>query len=297
MAWIADARLAAAVSEAGGLGIIAAGNAPPCWVRTEIRAAKALTAKPFGVNIMLLSPHADDVVQVALEEGVRVVTTGAGSPLKYMQGFKERGMVVIPIAPSVAFAKKMERTGADAIIAEGMEAGGHIGKLTTMAMMPQIVDAVNLPVIAAGGIGDGRGMAAAFMLGAAGVQVGTRFLLAHECNVAEEYKQAIVNAKDIDTTITGGVTGHPVRVIRNAFSRQLEEYDFIAKDQRAEAAAIVEKLGSGALKRAVDGDVAGGSVMAGQIAGMLEKRQSAAEIIDDIMRGCRETMSAVSKGW
>ena len=290
MAWISDAGLASAVSEAGGLGIIAAGNAPPDWVRTEIRAAKVQTSKPFGVNIMLLSPYVDDIVQVALDEGVRVVTTGAGNPSKYIESFKTIGTVVVPVVASVALAKKMEKIGADAVVAEGMESGGHIGKLTTMAMVPQIVDAVGIPVIAAGGIGDGRGVAAACMLGAAGVQLGTRFLLAHECNISDAYKQAVISAKDIDTAITGGVTGHPVRVIRNEFSRQLEAYDFVTKEQKAEAALKVEELGTGALKRAVDGDIAGGSVMAGQIVGLVRKQQSAAEIIDELVRECRETV-------
>ena len=291
MAWIADASLACAVSEAGGLGVIAAGNAPPDVVRQEIRKTKGRTSRPFAVNIMLLSPFAEDIAQLVLDEDVRVVTTGAGSPAPYMAGFKERGVIVVPVVPSVAIAKKMEKVGADAVVAEGMEAGGHIGKLTTMAMMPQIADAVNIPVIAAGGIGDGRGYAAALMLGASGVQIGTRFLLAHECTVAESYKQAVADAKDIDTAITGGVTGHPVRVLRNAFSRKLEEYELVTKEQKAEAARKVEELGAGSLKLAVEGDIVNGSVMAGQIAGLVNKRQSAAEIIEEITRECRETIT------
>jgi len=291
MAWIANASLASAVSEAGGLGIIAAGNAPPDVVRREILQTRERTSKPFGVNIMLMSPYADEIARLVMDEGVHVVTTGAGNPARYMEGFKARGIIVIPVVPSVALAKKMQKVGADAVIAEGMEAGGHIGKLTTMAMTPQIVDAVRIPVVAAGGIGDGRGFAAAFMLGAQGVQIGTRFLLAHECTIAENYKEAVIGANDIDTAVTGNITGHPVRVIRNAFSRRLGEYEFVTKEQRTEAAKKVEELGAGALKRAVDGDLAGGSLMAGQISGLVNKRQSAAEIIEELVSECRAALA------
>ncbi len=284
MAWIADASLACAVSNAGGLGIIAAGNAPVDVVRAEIQKAKALTDKPFGVNIMLLSPYVDDIAQLMLDEDVKVVTTGAGSPGKYMDEFKAKGIKVIPVIPSVALAKRMEKTGADAIIAEGMESGGHIGKLTTMSLVPQVVDAVDIPVIAAGGIADGRGMAAAFMLGADAVQLGTRFLVARECTVHDNYKQAILKAKDIDTTITGIITGHPVRTIRNKQAKALEELDRCDAAQLEESKKKFEELGTGALRAAVvDGDVINGSVMSGQIAGMVTKEQTCKEMIDEIM--------------
>ncbi|MDR2903771.1 MAG: enoyl-[acyl-carrier-protein] reductase FabK [Clostridiales bacterium] len=298
MAWIADASLAAAVSNAGGLGIIAAGNAPGDVVRAEITACKKLVGdKPFGVNIMLLSPFADEVAAVVMEEGVKVVTTGAGNPGKYMEDFKARGIKVIPVVPSVAIAKRMEKTGADAVIAEGMESGGHIGKLTTMAMLPQIVDAVSIPVIGAGGIGDGRGMAAAFMLGADGVQIGTRFLTADECTVHENFKNAIIKARDIDTGITGNITGHPVRALKNKLSKQ---YDQLEKEELAKETpdiAKIEALGTGTLRAAAkDGDVAYGSVLAGQIAGLVNKRQPAKEIIDELMQGFRETVAEINNG-
>ena len=284
MAWISDGELAASVSNAGGLGIIAGGNAPGEVVKEEIRKAKTLTDKPFAVNIMLLSPFAEEVVKVVCEEGVKVVTTGAGNPAKYMDLFNEHNVSVIPVIPSVAFAQKMEKIGAKAVVAEGMEAGGHIGKLTTMALVPQVVDAVNIPVIAAGGIADGRGCAAAFMLGAQGVQVGTRFLLSNECNIHENYKEKVAKAKDIDTVITGQITGHPVRVLRNKLARLYDTVE--AEERRKETPNIerIEKLGAGALQKAVkDGDVENGSVMAGQIAGMVSKRQSSKEIIDELV--------------
>lgn len=284
MAWISDGELAASVSNAGGLGIIAGGNAPGEVVREEIKKAKALTDKPFAVNIMLLSPFADEVVNVVCEEGVKVVTTGAGNPAKYMDLFNEHNIAVIPVIPSVALAQKMEKIGAKAVVAEGMEAGGHIGKLTTMALVPQVVDAVNIPVIAAGGIADGRGCAAAFMLGAEGVQVGTRFLLSNECNIHENYKEKVIKAKDIDTVITGQITGHPVRVLRNKLARLYDTVE--AEERRKETPDIerIEKLGAGALQKAVkEGDVENGSVMAGQIAGMVSKRQSSKEIIDELV--------------
>ncbi len=284
MAWISDGELAASVSNAGGLGIIAGGNAPGEVVKEEIRKAKTLTDKPFAVNIMLLSPFAEEVVKVVCEEGVKVVTTGAGNPAKYMDLFNEHNVSVIPVIPSVALAQKMEKIGAKAVVAEGMEAGGHIGKLTTMALVPQVVDAVNIPVIAAGGIADGRGCAAAFMLGAQGVQVGTRFLLSNECNIHENYKEKVAKAKDIDTVITGQITGHPVRVLRNKLARLYDTVE--AEERRKETPNIerIEKLGAGALQKAVkDGDVENGSVMAGQIAGMVSKRQSSKEIIDELV--------------
>ena len=284
MAWIAEHKLAAAVSNAGGLGIIAAGLAPVDMVREEIRAAQKLTDKTFGVNIMLLSPTADDVAQLVIDEGVKVVFTGAGSPAKYFEAFKNAGICVVPVIPSVAIAKRMEKLGADAVVAEGMEAGGHIGKLTTMSLLPQVVDAVDIPVIGAGGIGDGRGMAAAFMLGAQGVQVGTRFVVAKECIVHQNYKDAVLAAKDIDSAITGQVTGHPVRVLRNKLSRL---YDAVEREELMKEQpdlARIEKLGEGKLRAAVvDGDVENGSVMAGQIAGMISKEQTCKEIIDEMM--------------
>ena len=294
MAWIADAKLAAAVSDAGGLGIIAAGNAPVDTVRAEIRKAKEQTDRSFGVNVMLLSPYVDDIVQLICDENVKVVTTGAGSPGKYMSAFKDKNIKVIPVVASVALAKRMEKTGADALIAEGMESGGHIGKLTTMALLPQVVDAVSIPVIGAGGIGDGRGMAAALMLGADGVQIGTRFLVAHECCVHSKYKAAILKAKDIDTTITGQLTGHPVRIIRNRLAREIEQAEAMAFSRGDEAMELFDNLTKGALKKAVvDGDVDYGSVMSGQIAGMVTKEESCKDIIESLMKECRKTVAAI----
>lgn len=278
MARIADAQLAAAVSEAGGLGIIAGGAAPMEYVRAEVRKAKELTQKPFGVNIMLLSPNADEIAKMVCEEGVKVVTTGAGTPGKYMAMWKEHGIKVIPVVPSVAIAKRMVRGGADAVIAEGTEAGGHIGELTTMVLVPQVVDAVDVPVIAAGGIADGRGIAAAFMLGAEGVQVGTRFLSAYECNIHPNYKQKVLNAKDIDTIVTGRSTGHPVRVLKNKLARK-----FIELEANNAPIEEIEQLGVGALARAVtEGDIEYGSLMAGQIAALVNKEQSCKEIITEM---------------
>lgn len=278
MAWIADSSLAAAVSNAGGLGIIASGNAPVDVVREEIRRTKQLTDKPFGVNIMLLSSNAEEVAKLVCEEGVKVVTTGAGNPGKYINMWKEHGVKVIPVVASVALAKRMERAGADAVIAEGCEAGGHIGELTTMALVPQVVDAVNIPVIAAGGIGDKRGVGAAFMLGALGVQVGTRFLVAKECTVHQNYKDKVLNAKDIDTVVTGRSTGHPVRVLRNRLSRKFQ----ILEKEEASIEQL-DELGKGALVKAVkEGDTDNGSVMAGQIAGLVSKEETCKEIIEEM---------------
>lgn len=292
MAWIATHSIAAAVSNAGGLGIIAAGHAPSEWVREEIRACKKLTDKPFGVNVMLLSPYVDEVMAVILEEGVAVVTTGAGNPGKYMEALKAAGIKVIPVVPSVALAKRMERSGADAVIAEGCESGGHIGEITTMALVPQVVDAVNIPVIAAGGIADGRGMAAAFMLGAQGVQIGTRFLVAKECQIPESYKQRVIKASDIDAVVTGRSTGHPVRGLRNQLTRAFDKLEKEGADQEA-----LNKLGVGALRRAaIEGDVNHGSVLAGQIAGMVKKEETAKEIIEDIMAGMRERLGVSIEG-
>jgi enoyl-[acyl-carrier protein] reductase II len=278
MAWIADASLAAGVSNAGGLGIIAGANAPVEYVRAEVRKAKELTNKPFGVNIMLLSPNADEVAKMVCDEGVKIVTTGAGNPGKYMEMWKAHGIKVIPVVPSVAIAKRMERYGADAIIAEGTESGGHVGELTTMVLVPQVADAVNIPVIAAGGIADGRGIAAAFMLGAQGVQVGTRFLTTYECTVHPNYKEKILKAKDIDTVVTGRSTGHPVRVLRNQLSRKFQELE----KENASLEAI-EELGRGALPRAAkDGDVENGSVMSGQIAALVNKEESCKDMIKEM---------------
>ncbi|NFB01739.1 enoyl-[acyl-carrier-protein] reductase FabK [Clostridium botulinum] len=277
MAWIADSSLAAAVSNAGGLGIIT-GNAPVEWVRQEIRKAKELTDKPFGVNIMLLSETADEIAQMVCDEGVKVVTTGSGNPGKHIKKWKEHGITVIPVVASVALAKRMEKSGVDAIIAEGCESGGHVGELTTMALIPQIVDAVDIPVIAAGGIGDGRGIAASFMLGADAVQVGTRFLVAKECTVHQNYKNKVMKAKDIDTQVTGRPTGHPVRIIRNRLSRKFQILE-------KEGAPLEEfkELGRGALSKAViEGDIDNGSIMAGQIAGLINKEQTCSEIINEM---------------
>ncbi|MBR6401718.1 MAG: enoyl-[Firmicutes bacterium] len=284
MAWIADASLASAVSEAGGLGIIAAGNAPADIVREEIRKCKEKTDKPFGVNIMLLSPFVEDIVDLVCEEGIKVITTGAGDPGKYMDKFKEHGICVIPVTPSVAHAKKMEKLGCAAVIAEGMESGGHVGRTTTMALVPQVVDAVNIPVIAAGGIADGRGMAAGFMLGAKAVQIGTRFLVANECTVHENYKKKVLKAKDMDTVTTGQITGHPVRVLKNKLARQFAVVEKEEGGKEKPDLERIEALGRGALQRAVkEGDMDFGSVMSGQIAGMVTKEQPAKEIIEEIM--------------
>ena len=279
MAWVAEHHLAAAVSEAGGLGLIGAASAPGEVVREEIRKAKELTKKPFGVNIMLMSPYADDVAKVVVEEGVKVVTTGAGNPGKYMKMWKDAGIIVIPVVASVALAKLMERGGADAVVAEGTESGGHIGESTTMTLVPQVVDAVSIPVIAAGGIADGRGIAASFMLGAEAVQMGTRFVVAKESIVHENYKQRIIKAKDIDTVVTGRSHGHPVRGLRNQMTRE-----YIKMENEGATFEQLELLTLGGLRKAViEGDVNDGTVMAGQIAGMVKKEQTCKEIIEEIM--------------
>ena len=279
MAWIADGKLAAAVSGGGGLGIIAAGNAPGDYVREQIRIARSLTEKPIGVNIMLMSPFADDVAQVVVEESVPVVTTGAGNPSKYMKAWKEADIRVIPVVASVAMAKLMTRLGASALIAEGGESGGHVGELTTMVLVPQICDATTLPVIAAGGIADGRGVAAAFMLGACGVQMGTRFLSAYECTIHPNYKEKILKATDLCTMITGKRLGHPVRSLRTQFAREYAKGEYGAMDD-----AQLEAFGTGALRRAVqEGDNERGCFLSGQIASMVRKEQSAAEIVKEVM--------------
>lgn len=275
MAWVAEYHLAAGVSNAGGLGILAAAAAPAEWVREQVKEVKKLTKKPFGVNIMLMSPYADDVAKIIVEEGIKVVTTGAGSPEKYMKMWKDAGVKVIPVVASVALAKRMERCGADAVVAEGCEAGGHIGESTTMVLVPQVVDAVQIPVIAAGGIADGRGLAAALMLGASGVQVGTHFVVTKESIVHDNYKQCILKAKDIDTRVTGRSTGHPVRALRN---KQTREY--LQLEEKGATLEELEKLTLGGLRKAVvEGDVEYGSIMAGQIAGLVKEECTCKELI------------------
>lgn len=277
---MAEYHLAAAVSEAGGLGLIGAASAPPEVVREQIRRAKELTNKPFGVNIMLLNPNADGVAQVIVEEGIRVVTTGAGNPAKYMEMWKNAGVRVIPVVASVGLAKLMERAGADAVVAEGMESGGHIGSATTMTLVPQVVDAVSIPVIAAGGIADGRGFAAAMMLGAQAVQMGTRFVVAAESIVHPAYKEKVIKAKDIDSEVTGTSTGHPIRQIRNKMTRE-----YLKLEKEGASFEELEYLTLGALRKAVmDGDVANGTLMAGQIAGLVKKEQTCKEMIEEIMQ-------------
>lgn len=283
MAWVADPDLASAVSNAGGLGIVGTGHDPVDVVREKVKEMKEKTDKPFAVNAMFLSQHVDDVVDYLIEEsGVKIITTGAGNPSKYMERFKEAGIKVIPVVASVAVAKRMERIGADAIVVEGMEAGGHIGRLTTLALLPQVVDAVSIPVIAAGGFGDGRSMAAGLMLGAEGIQVGTRFVVAKESNAHDNFKQQILKAKDISTTVTGEITGHPVRVLRNQLTKEyLAVQKSITSDEKPDFSEL-ERLGSGALQRAVvEGNTKTGSMMAGQIAGLVNKEETVAEIILD----------------
>ena len=279
MAWVAEHNLAAAVSNAGGLGIIAAANAPVEYVRGEIRKVKEMTDKPFGVNIMLLSPYAAEIAQLVVEEKVPVVTTGAGNPGPYMKMWKDAGIIVIPVVASVALAKMMQRGGADAVIAEGCESGGHIGESTTMTLVPQVVDAVDIPVIAAGGVGDGRGFAAAMMLGASGVQMGTRFLVSKECVIHQNYKDRVLKAKDIDTVVTARSTGHPVRQLRNKMTRE-----YLRMEKEGYSFEEMESLTIGSLRKAVqEGDADFGSMMSGQIAGMVNKEQSCQEMIAEIM--------------
>ena len=279
MAWVAESHLAAAVSAAGGLGIIGSATAPAEVVKNWIKEIKNTTDKPFGINIMLMSPYADEVAHLAAEEKVAAVTTGAGNPGKYLNLWKDAGVKVMPVVASVAMAKLMERGGADAVIAEGCESGGHIGDITTMALLPQVVDAVSIPVIGAGGIGDGRGVAAAFMLGAEAVQMGTRFVVADESIVHDNYKDKIIASKDIDSAVTGRSTGHPVRCIRNKLTKE-----YIKLEESGASVDEIEKFAAGSIRKAVvDVDVVYGSVMAGQIAGMIKKRQSCKEIITELM--------------
>ncbi len=280
MAWVAEYHLAAAVSEAGGLGLIGAASAPAEWVREQIREVKKRTDKPFGVNIMLMSPYADEVAKVVAEEGVKAVTTGAGNPEKYMEMWKAAGIKVIPVVASVALAKRMERCGADAVVAEGTESGGHIGETTTMVLVPQVADAVSIPVIAAGGIADGRGMAAAFMLGAKGVQLGTRFIATEECWAHENYKDLVLKARDIDTKVTGRSTGHPVRALRNQMTKQ-----YLEMEEKGASFEELELLTLGGLRKAVvDGDVKTGSVMAGQSAGLVKEKCTCREVIESLVK-------------
>jgi len=290
MAWVATAELAAAVSNAGGLGIIGAGNAPGSYVRDEIRKVKKLTDKPFGVNIMLLSPFVDEVIDIVYEEKVPVITTGAGNPGKYIARFKNIGTKVIPVVPAVALAKKMEQEGVDAVIAEGTESGGHVGELTTMALVPQVIDAVKIPVIAAGGIADGRGLVSVLALGAQGVQMGTIFVCASECTAHENYKKAIIKAGDRGTVVTGKATGHPVRILKNKLAREFEKLE-----KASAAVEEYEKLGVGRLRAAVvEGDADYGSVMAGQIAGLVKEIKPAKDIIEDIMNEANEVISLIN---
>lgn len=293
MAWVADASLAAAVSNGGGLGLISAMNASADWLRDEIRKAKTLTGKPFGVNIMLMSPHADEVAKLVIEEQVPVVTTGAGNPSKYMEAWNTAGIKVLPVVPSTAIARRVERAGAVAVIAEGCESGGHIGELTTMTLVPQVCDAVKIPVIAAGGVGDGRGIAAALMLGAVGVQVGTRFLVAEECGVHRNYKNRVLQAKDIDTIATGRRLGHPVRALKTNFSREFARKEYDASVSNEE----LERFGAGALRlAAVLGDEKNGCFMAGQIAALVTCEQPAAEIIREMFAQA-ETLLGGAAQW
>lgn len=279
MAWVAEYHLAAAVSNAGGIGLIGAASAPPEVVREQVQKCKELTDRPFGVNVMLLNPNAEEVAKIVVEEGVPVVTTGAGNPAKFMRLWKEAGVKVIPVVASVAMAKMMERAGADAVVAEGMESGGHIGSITTMALVPQVADAVSVPVIAAGGIGDGRGLAAALMLGAEGVQLGTRFVAAKESIAHANYKERLIKASDIDSEVTGMSTGHPVRSLRNKMTKE-----YLRLEKEGADFMELEQLTLGSLRKAViEGDVVNGTVMAGQIAGLVRKEQSCSDIIQEMM--------------
>lgn len=290
MAWIADGKLAAAVSNGGGLGIIAAGNAPADYVREQIQIARELTNKPFGVNIMLMSPFAADIAALVIEEEVPVVTTGAGNPSRYMKAWKEADIKVVPVVASVAMARLMTRIGAAALIAEGGESGGHVGELTTMVLVPQIVDATDLPVLAAGGIADGRGFAAALMLGACGVQMGTRFLSAEECTISPVYKEQVLKANDLCTMVTGKKLGHPVRSLRTKFAREYAQKEFsdLPEDQ-------LEALGTGALRKAVqDGNLDEGSFLCGQIAAMVKREEPAADIITDVVTGAEKVLEGAS---
>lgn len=290
MAWVATGELAAAVSKAGGLGIIGAGNAPKDVIREEIKKVKKVTDNNFAVNVMLLSPFVDDIVDLVIEEEVPIVTTGAGNPGKYIERFKENNIKVVPVVSSVALAKRLVRTGVDAVIAEGTEAGGHIGDLTTMTMIPQLVDAIDVPVIAAGGIGDGRGFAAVLSLGADGVQMGTRFVCSKECTAHKDYKEAIISARDRDAVVTGRSTGHPVRNLKNRLTRKIDNMEKEGVDKET-----IEEMGSGKLREAArNGNIDTGSVMAGQIAGMVDEILPVEEIINNIIS---ETIEIINKNY
>lgn len=290
MAWTATGELAASVSEAGGLGIIGAGQAPADWLRQEIHKIKKVTNKPYGVNVMLMSPYVEEIMQVIIEERVLVITTGAGNPGKYILKLKEVGTKIIPVVASVALARRLEKAGVDALIAEGMESGGHIGEISTLPLVPQVVDAVSIPVIAAGGIYDGRGLAAALALGAEGVQMGTRFMCAQECTISSKVKEMILKAKDRDTVVTGRSTGHPVRCLGNKLTREFEQLE-----KEGIAPEVLEKMGAGKLRLAmVEGDIQNGSVMSGQIAGAVHKIEPAADIILDVMQGAERELGRLS---
>lgn len=288
MAWVAEHTLASAVSNAGGIGLIAGGSAPIDYLRDQIRKCKEKTDKPFGVNIMLMSPNADDLAQLCIDEGVSVVTTGAGNPGKYIAAWKEANIKVIPVVPSVALAKRMERAGADAVVAEGTESGGHIGENTTMCLVPQVVDALEIPVIAAGGIADGRGMAAVFMLGAEGVQIGTRFLASEECQIHPTFKELVIKAKDTDSVVTGRYTGHPCRNIKTKFSKKLANGE---KDGSLSPEEF-EQITLGSLRKAVvDGNVDEGSFLCGAIAGMVNEIKPCKDIVQEIMAGAEKLLA------
>lgn len=291
MAWVSTAELAAAVSEAGGLGIIGSGTASPEWVLEQVKLVRELTSKPFGINIMLLSPYVGEIMRLVTREKVPVITTGAGNPGKYIPALREAGTRVLPVVASVSLAKRLARTGVDALIAEGTESGGHVGELTTMALTPQVSQAVDIPVVAAGGIYDGRGLAAALCLGAEGVQMGTRFMCASECTVHPRIKEMVVKAKDRDTVVTGRITGHPVRVLRNKLARQFEEMEV-----RGASPEEMESLGVGSLKAAMrDGDTEYGSVMAGQISGVVNSIQPAGEIVLDVAKGAAQILCSANQ--
>jgi len=290
MAWVSTAELVAAVSEAGGLGIIGSGTTNDGWVREQVRLTRQFTKKPFGVNVLLLSPYVEGIIKVIIEEQVPVITTGAGNPGKYLPALQKAGVKVIPVVSSVFLAKRLVRNGVNAIIAEGMESGGHVGELGTMALVPQVVEAVDVPVIAAGGIYNGRGLAAALCLGAMGVQMGTRFMCASECTIHPNVKERIIKAKDRDTVVTGGAIGHPVRVLRNKLTRQYEELE-----GRCAPLEEIEKLGVGRLRAAmVDGDVEYGSIMSGQVSALVREVQAAREIIADVVQGAAEILQNLS---
>lgn len=289
MAWVADSNLAAAVSNAGGFGIIGTGSATADIVKKEIDNCRRLTDKPFGVNVMLMSPNADEVIDLIIEEKPAGITTGAGNPAKYMDRLKEAGIKVIPVVPTVALAQRMEKLGADAVIAEGTEAGGHIGELTTMVLVPQVAEALNIPVIAAGGVADGRGMAASFALGAEGVQIGTRFICSEECNIHQNYKDAVLKAKDRDAIVTGRPTGHPVRTLKNKLAKK-----FLKMEKEGASPEELEKLGAGALRLAVvEGDKDGGSFMAGQSAAMVREIKPCKEIVEEISKQALDIMPGI----